>query len=78
MFLVTYFTSSKHISDSHCTAEQQVVQGTKKWITNGTFCDYFVTAVRTGTKPGGKSISLLLINRDEPGVDMDGFETKVP
>ena len=55
-----------------------MVQGTKKWITNGTFCDYFVTAVRTGTKPGGKSISLLLINRDEPGVDMDGFETKVP
>jgi len=53
-----------------------IVNGTKKWITNGTFCDYFVTAVRTGTKPGGKSISLLLINRDEPGVDMDGFETK--
>lgn len=25
-----------------------IVNGTKKWITNGTFCDYFVTAVRTG------------------------------
>lgn len=25
-----------------------IVNGTKKWITNGTFCDYFVTAVKTG------------------------------
>lgn len=25
-----------------------IVNGTKKWITNATFCDYFVTAVRTG------------------------------
>eukprot|EP00658_Telonema_sp_P-2_P004639 TRINITY_DN11720_c0_g1_i1.p1 TRINITY_DN11720_c0_g1~~TRINITY_DN11720_c0_g1_i1.p1 ORF type:complete len:295 (+),score=86.72 TRINITY_DN11720_c0_g1_i1:201-1085(+) len=50
-----------------------IVNGTKKWITNGTFCDYFVTAVRTGDKPGAKGISLLLISRDDAG---DGFETK--
>jgi len=25
-----------------------VVNGVKKWITNGTFADYFATAVRTG------------------------------
>jgi alkylation response protein AidB-like acyl-CoA dehydrogenase len=25
-----------------------VVNGTKKWITNGVFCDYFVTGVKTG------------------------------
>lgn len=44
-----------------------IVNGTKKWITNGTFCDYFVTAVRTGGKGIG-GISLLLIERG-PGVD---------
>ena len=38
-----------------------IVNGIKKWITNGTFCDYFSTAVRTGDGPGG--ISMLLIER---------------
>lgn len=41
-----------------------LVNGTKKWITNGTFADYFVTAVRTGPK-GTKGISMLLIERTE-------------
>jgi alkylation response protein AidB-like acyl-CoA dehydrogenase len=41
-----------------------IVNGTKKWITNGTYADYFVTAVRTGKK-GTKGISMLLIERSE-------------
>lgn len=41
-----------------------IVNGTKKWITNGTFCDYFATAVRTGG-PGMGGISMLLIERSE-------------
>jgi len=53
-----------------CVAEKSpcgkfyIVNGTKKWITNGTFCDYFVTAVRTGGKGIG-GISMLLIERSE-------------
>jgi len=39
-----------------------IVNGTKKWITNGTFADYFVTAVRTGRKGAG-GMSMLLIPR---------------
>jgi alkylation response protein AidB-like acyl-CoA dehydrogenase/predicted heme/steroid binding protein len=42
-----------------------IVNGTKKWITNGTFCDYFVTGVKTD-----KGLSVLLIARG------DGVETK--
>ncbi|KAI0008097.1 acyl-CoA dehydrogenase NM domain-like protein [Xylariaceae sp. FL0662B] len=42
-----------------------IVNGTKKWITNGAFSDYFVTGVRTG-----KGLSVLLIERGE------GVETK--
>ncbi|OTA70392.1 acyl-CoA dehydrogenase NM domain-like protein [Hypoxylon sp. EC38] len=42
-----------------------IVNGTKKWITNGVFCDYFVTGVRTD-----KGLSVLLIERGE------GVETK--
>ena len=42
-----------------------IVNGTKKWITNGTFCDYFVTGVKTE-----KGLSMMLIERQE------GLETK--
>lgn len=45
-----------------------IVNGTKKWITNGTFCDYFSTAVLTGKGHGG--VSMLLIEKG------DGLETK--
>lgn len=37
-----------------------IVNGTKKWITNGTWCDYFVTGVKTA-----KGFSMLLIERSE-------------
>jgi alkylation response protein AidB-like acyl-CoA dehydrogenase len=37
-----------------------LVSGTKKWITNGMFCDYFVTACKTA-----KGFSVLLIPRSE-------------
>ena len=53
-----------------CTAKltedgkHYIVNGTKKWITNGTFADYFVTAVRTGDE-GIFGISMLLIERSE-------------
>ncbi len=42
-----------------------IVNGTKKWITNGVFSDYFVTGVKTE-----KGLSVLLIPRGE------GVETK--
>jgi alkylation response protein AidB-like acyl-CoA dehydrogenase len=42
-----------------------VVNGTKKWITNGVWCDYFVTGVNTGN-----GLSVVLIHRSE------GLETK--
>jgi len=47
-----------------------VVNGEKKWITNGVFCDYFTVAVRTGGEGAG-GISLLLLERG-----MKGLETK--
>ncbi|KJZ76849.1 hypothetical protein HIM_03726 [Hirsutella minnesotensis 3608] len=46
-----------------------IVNGTKKWITNGTWCDYFVTGVRTGN-----ALSVLLIERGE-GVETKAIKT---
>jgi len=44
-----------------------IVNGEKKWITNGVWADYFTVAVRTGG-PGMGGVSLLLIERSMPGV----------
>lgn len=50
---------------ARCSHHPQIVNGTKKWITNGVFSDYFVVGVNTG-----KGLSVLLIERGE------GVETK--
>jgi len=44
-----------------------IVNGEKKWITNGVWSDYFTTAVRTGGE-GMNGISVLLIEKDMEGV----------
>lgn len=44
-----------------------IVNGEKKWITNGIWSDYFTTAVRTG-KDGMNGVSVLLIERSFGGV----------
>jgi alkylation response protein AidB-like acyl-CoA dehydrogenase len=44
-----------------------IVNGEKKWITNAIFADYYTVAVRTGG-PGMNGISLMLIEKDMPGV----------
>ncbi|EHK98313.1 putative Isovaleryl-CoA dehydrogenase, mitochondrial [Glarea lozoyensis 74030] len=46
-----------------------IVNGTKKWITNGVFCDYFVTGVKTE-----KGLSVLLIKRQE-GLETSAIKT---
>ncbi|KAI2469475.1 acyl-CoA dehydrogenase NM domain-like protein [Annulohypoxylon bovei var. microspora] len=46
-----------------------VVNGTKKWITNGVFCDYFITGVKTD-----KGLSVLIIERGE-GVETKAIKT---
>lgn len=61
------------VANIQCTAKLSpdgkyyIVNGEKKWITNGTFAHFFTTAVRTGG-PGMGGVSLLVIERDMPGV----------
>lgn len=49
-----------------------VVNGSKKWITNGVFADYATMAVRTGGPSSGpKGISLLVVPlKGHPGVSL--------
>ncbi|KAG9241404.1 acyl-CoA dehydrogenase-like protein [Calycina marina] len=46
-----------------------IINGTKKWITNGVWCDYFVTGVKTD-----KGLSVVLIERQE-GVETTPIKT---
>lgn len=46
-----------------------IVNGIKKWITNGFSSDFFTCAVRTGDE-GMMGISLLVIERNMPGFKM--------
>jgi hypothetical protein len=46
-----------------------IINGTKKWITNGMFCDYFVTACKTK-----KGFSVILVPRVE-GVETSAIKT---
>ncbi|KAM4064557.1 cytochrome b5-like heme/steroid binding domain-containing protein [Hirsutella rhossiliensis] len=58
---VANLTCEARLSDD---GKHFIVNGEKKWITNGIWCDYFTTAVRTGG-PGMNGVSLLLIERGE-------------
>lgn len=45
-----------------------IVNGSKTFITNGVLSDYLVVAVKTDPDAGGKGISMLVIDRDSPGL----------
>jgi len=45
-----------------------IVNGEKKFITNGVWSDFFTVAVRTGDAEGMGGISLLLLERTMPGI----------
>jgi len=47
--------------------DEYVVSGSKLYITSGTRADFFTVAVRTGGE-GARGISLLLVERERPGV----------
>ncbi|KAG9551061.1 acyl-CoA dehydrogenase NM domain-like protein, partial [Aureobasidium melanogenum] len=61
---VANVTCEAKLSDD---GKHYIVNGEKKWITNGVWADYFTTAVRTGGE-GMNGISVLLIERSFGGV----------
>jgi alkylation response protein AidB-like acyl-CoA dehydrogenase len=67
---VTEPSAGSDVANLKCTAKKSedgkhyIVNGEKKWITNGVFADFFTVAVRTGGEGMG-GVSLLLIERSE-------------
>lgn len=70
---ITEPTAGSDVANIRTTAvkspegDHYIVNGEKKWITNGVFADYFTVAVRTGDK-GMSGISMLVVERSMPGV----------
>ena len=65
-------TTAERTSDG----KHYIVNGVKKWITNGMFSDYLSTAARTDPpRPDAAGLSLLLIDRHLPGILCRKIET---
>jgi len=68
---ITEPTAGSDVANLKTTArlegDHYILNGEKKWITNGIFAKYFTVACRTGG-PGMGGISLLLVERDMPGL----------
>jgi alkylation response protein AidB-like acyl-CoA dehydrogenase len=70
---VTEPTAGSDVASLKTTAKKSecgkfyIVNGEKKWITNGIWADYFTVAVRTGDEGMG-GISLLLLERSMVGI----------
>jgi len=55
-------------------SDHYVVNGSKTFITNGIYGDYYVTVVKTNPEAGVKGVSLLLIDRETQGVTTTKIE----
>ena len=68
---ITEPEAGSDVANLHTTARREadhyILNGAKKWITNGIFADYFTVACRTGG-PGSKGLSFLLVEKNMPGV----------
>jgi len=69
---ITEPTAGSDVANLKTTAvlegDHYIVNGEKKWITNGIFAQYFTVACRTGG-PGMGGISLLMLEKGMPGLE---------
>jgi len=49
--------------------EEWVLNGSKVFITNGSWADYVVVAARTSDEPGHDNLTLLIVDADRPGFE---------
>lgn len=56
--------------------DEWVIDGSKRFITNGGYCDFYVVMARTGEE-GSRGISLFFVEADRPGVKVVRHERKM-
>ena len=57
--------------------DKYVISGSKCFITNGTYADYFTVYAKTDTDAGHRGISAFVVDADHPGVTVDKKEDKM-
>jgi acyl-CoA dehydrogenase len=57
--------------------DKYVVTGSKCFITNGSYADYFTVYAKTDPEAGHRGISAFVIDADSPGVSVDKKEDKM-
>lgn len=54
-----------------------VINGAKMWCTNASIAEYIITLVRTNPKGGSRSLSMILVPTDAPGLFIHPAEKKM-
>ena len=63
---------------ARCEGDEYVLNGSKAWVTNGGFADFYTVMARTRGEPGdGKGISCFLVPADTPGFTAEPPERKM-
>lgn len=57
--------------------DEWVVNGSKMWCTNASIAEYIITLVRTDPKGGSRSLSMILVPTDAPGLTIGPAEKKM-
>lgn len=57
--------------------EEWVINGSKMWCTNASIADFIVNLVRTDPRGGSKSLSMIIVPVDTPGVHIGPAEKKM-
>jgi alkylation response protein AidB-like acyl-CoA dehydrogenase len=64
-------TRAEHIGN------QWVINGSKAWCTNASIADYIITLVRTDPAGGSRSLSMIIVPTDAPGLHIAPAEKKM-
>jgi alkylation response protein AidB-like acyl-CoA dehydrogenase len=62
---------------AHLEGDEWVINGTKMWITNAGDADYIITLVVSDPSNGSKSMSLIIVPTDTPGLHVAPPEKKM-
>jgi alkylation response protein AidB-like acyl-CoA dehydrogenase len=62
---------------AHQEGDEWVINGPKMWCTNASIADFIVTLVRTDSNIGSKSLSLIVVPTDSPGLIIAPPEKKM-
>lgn len=56
---------------------QWIINGTKMWCTNASIAEYIITLVRTDPAGGSRSLSMIIVPTDTPGLTIGPAENKM-